>query len=148
MRVHTITTALLVMLVAEPNRASAQIGGLVKKAGQGAKNASTKKDKAAQTPDEQQATGCDVSDDAYDRLLKAMQAEIDGLDSTLETLPWGPTVVEMASYVKSLGCKRAMLLDGGVSGQLALRTADGTLRKWPNWRAVPLGLVVTPTAGH
>jgi len=71
-----------------------------------------------------------------------------GLGSTLETLPWGPTVVEMANYMRSLGCTRAMLLDGGISGQLALRTADGSLRKWPNWRAVPLGLVVTPAAGH
>lgn len=71
-----------------------------------------------------------------------------GLGSTLETLPWGPTVVEMASYMRSLGCRRAMLLDGGISGQLALRAADGTLRKWPNWRAVPLGLVVTPADGR
>lgn len=59
------------------------------------------------------------------------------------TLPWGPTAPEMAAYMKSLGCRRAMLLDGGVSGQLALRSPDGTVRRWPNWRAVPLGLVVT-----
>ena len=61
-----------------------------------------------------------------------------------EMLPWGPTVLEMASYMRSLGCRRAMLLDGGVSGQMALRLADGTLRRWANWRVVPLGLVVTP----
>ena len=73
---------------------------------------------------------------------------VKGLGSTLETLPWGPTVVEMASYMRSLGCKRAMLLDGGISGQLALRSGDGTLRKWSNWRSVPLGLIVTPSAGH
>jgi hypothetical protein len=59
------------------------------------------------------------------------------------TLPWGPTVREMAAYMKSLGCRRAVLLDGGVSGQLALRNRDGTLRRWPNWRSVPLGLVAT-----
>jgi exopolysaccharide biosynthesis protein len=61
-----------------------------------------------------------------------------------EMLPWGPTVPEMAAYMRSLGCQRAVLLDGGVSGQLALRRADGTLRRWANWRVVPLGLVVTP----
>jgi uncharacterized protein YigE (DUF2233 family) len=61
-----------------------------------------------------------------------------------EMLPWGPTVVEMAEYMRSLGCQRAMLLDGGVSGQLALRAPDGTLRRWANWRSVPLGLVVAP----
>jgi uncharacterized protein YigE (DUF2233 family) len=63
-----------------------------------------------------------------------------------EMLPWGPTVVEMAEYMRSLGCERAMLLDGGVSGQLAFRNLDGTLRRWPNWRQVPLGLVVTPAS--
>jgi hypothetical protein len=67
------------MLVAEPDRASAQIGGLVKKAGEAAKNASNKKDKAQQTPAEQPATRCDVTDDAYERLLKGMQAQLDGL---------------------------------------------------------------------
>ena len=61
-----------------------------------------------------------------------------------EMLPWGPTVPEMAAYMRSLGCQRAMLLDGGVSGQLAVRNQDGALRRWPNWREVPLGLVVTP----
>jgi exopolysaccharide biosynthesis protein len=71
-----------------------------------------------------------------------------GMGSTLETLPWGPTVVEMAHYMRSLGCRRAMLLDGGISGQLALRLQDNTVRKWPNWRAVPLGLVVTPVPTH
>ena len=61
-----------------------------------------------------------------------------------QTLPWGPTVGEMATYMRSLGCRRAVLLDGGISGQLALRLKDGTVRRWPNWRAVPLGLVATP----
>jgi hypothetical protein len=73
---------------------------------------------------------------------------IAGMGSALETLPWGPTVVEMASYMRSLGCRRAVLLDGGISGQLTLRGADGTLRKWSNWRSVPLGLVVTAVPGH
>jgi phosphodiester glycosidase len=61
-----------------------------------------------------------------------------------EMLPWGPTVPEMAAYMRSLGCRRAVLLDGGVSGQLAVRSQNGALRRWPNWREVPLGLVATP----
>lgn len=61
------------------------------------------------------------------------------------TLPWGPTVGEMATYMRSLGCRRAVLLDGGVSGQLAVRNRDGSMRRWPNWRSVPLGLVVAPS---
>lgn len=66
-----------------------------------------------------------------------------GLGGQAETLPWGPTVPEMAAFMRSLGCRRAMLLDGGISSQLAVRNADGTLSRWPNWRPVPLGLVIT-----
>lgn len=65
------------------------------------------------------------------------------LGSTGETLPWGPTVIEMAEFMRSLGCRRAMLLDGGISSQLAFRDRDGSIRRWTNWRKVPLGLVVT-----
>jgi exopolysaccharide biosynthesis protein len=58
-------------------------------------------------------------------------------------LPWGPTVLEMAAFMRSLGCARAMMLDGGLSSQLALRDANGTLGRWANWRAVPLAVVVS-----
>lgn len=67
-----------------------------------------------------------------------------GMGSAAETFPWGPTVPEMAAFMNSLGCERAMLLDGGISGQLAVRQRDGSVKRWTNWRAVPLGLVVTP----
>lgn len=84
MRAPVIATALLFGLVAQPAQVSAQgIGGLVKKAGQAANDANNKKDKAQdkapEKPTEQPATRCDVSDDAYERLLKGMQAELDGL---------------------------------------------------------------------
>jgi uncharacterized protein YigE (DUF2233 family) len=48
----------------------------------------------------------------------------------------------MATFMKSLGCRRAMLLDGGISSQLALRARDGSVQRWTNWRAVPLGMLV------
>ncbi|MGZ9005710.1 MAG: phosphodiester glycosidase family protein, partial [Burkholderiales bacterium] len=60
------------------------------------------------------------------------------------TLPWGPTVPEMAAYMRSLGCRRAMLLDGGISSQVAVRAGDGSVTRWTNWRTVPLGLVILP----
>jgi len=41
----------------------------------------------------------------------------------------------------ALGCREALLLDGGVSGQLLLRDAGGAARVWPGIRRVPLGLV-------
>jgi exopolysaccharide biosynthesis protein len=59
-----------------------------------------------------------------------------------ETVPWGPTVREMSAFMKSLGCRRAMLLDGGLSSQLAVRGAGG-VEQWKNWRAVPLGLIAS-----
>jgi exopolysaccharide biosynthesis protein len=51
----------------------------------------------------------------------------------------------MAAFMKSLGCRRAMLLDGGLSSQLAVRGASG-VTQWKNWRAVPLGLIASPVA--
>ena len=36
--------------------------------------------------------------------------------------------------------RHALLLDGGISGQLMLRSSDGSVRSWPGSRAVPLGL--------
>ncbi len=70
-----------------------------------------------------------------------------GLGSGAETLPWGPTVLEMADFMRELGCRRAVMLDGGISSQMSLRYADGTTRHWSNWRKVPLGLVVRPRSG-
>lgn len=67
-----------------------------------------------------------------------------GLGRAGEQLPWGPTVGEMAVWMRRLGCRRAMMLDGGMSSQLAVRALDGALARWPNWRAVPLGMVVLP----
>ena len=69
-----------------------------------------------------------------------------GIGSAAERFPWGPTAPEMASFMKSLGCERAMLLDGGISGQLAVRRPDGSVTRWSNFRAVPLGLVVSSRA--
>ena len=66
-----------------------------------------------------------------------------GLGRPTETFPWGPTLLEMASFMKSLGCRRAMMLDGGISSQMALRGRDGKVRRWPNWRPVPLALVMS-----
>ena len=60
-----------------------------------------------------------------------------------EPLPWGPTVPEMAAFMRSLGCDRAMMLDGGISSQLAVRGANGSLKSWANWRPVPLAVVAT-----
>jgi hypothetical protein len=61
-------------------------------------------------------------------------------------IPFGLTVPEMAALMGALGCRRAVSLDGGISGQLALRESSGVVRKWTAWRLVPLGLLVLPRA--
>jgi hypothetical protein len=65
------------------------------------------------------------------------------LGETGGQMPFGPTTPEMAALMGAVGCSRAVLLDGGLSAQLAVRSGDGTLRSWPGLRRVPLGLVAT-----
>ncbi len=66
------------------------------------------------------------------------------LGDAFARLPFGPTTPEMAAILGALGCRRAVLLDGGLSGQLALRDARGRMLRWPGLRRVPLGLVALP----
>jgi uncharacterized protein YigE (DUF2233 family) len=65
----------------------------------------------------------------------------DALGGTLGWVPFGLTSPEMAAVMGALGCRQALLLDGGISGQLLVRDAEGTPRVWPGTRGVPLGLV-------
>ena len=74
------------------------------------------------------------------RLLVAL-TRFEGLGGALEILPLGPTTPEMAALLGALGARQAVLLDGGLSAQLRLRTAGG-VERWPGLRRVPLGLVV------
>jgi hypothetical protein len=67
-----------------------------------------------------------------------------GTGTILSQLPMGPTTVEMAAIMGALGCKRALLLDGGLSGQLLVRDARHIVSRWPGLRAVPLGLAAVP----
>jgi hypothetical protein len=77
------------------------------------------------------------------RLLLAM-TRFNALGDAAAAVPFGLTVPEMAALMGALGCRRAVSLDGGISGQLVVREADGSLRKWTGWRRVPLGLIVLP----
>jgi len=65
----------------------------------------------------------------------------DALGESLGRVPFGLTSPEMAAVMGALGCRQALLLDGGISGQLSVRAADGSVRSWPGTRSVPLGLV-------
>jgi hypothetical protein len=68
----------------------------------------------------------------------------DVLGESLGRIPFGLTTPEMAAVMGALGAGDALLLDGGISGQLLLRTREGTVRSWPGTRSVPLGLVGRP----
>lgn len=64
-----------------------------------------------------------------------------GANGALSRLPYGPTTPEMAAIMGALGCRRAMLLDGGLSGQIMYRRKKGRTVQWPGLRSVPLGFL-------
>jgi exopolysaccharide biosynthesis protein len=65
----------------------------------------------------------------------------DALGGSLGRIPFGLTSPEMAAVMGALGCREALLLDGGISGQLLLQDSGGSRRVWAGIRRVPLGLV-------
>jgi hypothetical protein len=77
------------------------------------------------------------------RILIAI-TRFNALGDAAAKVPFGLTIPEMSALMGALGCRRAVSLDGGISGQLAVRESAGTVRKWTAWRFVPLGLLVLP----
>lgn len=65
----------------------------------------------------------------------------EGLGGVLSSLPFGLTTPEMAALMGALDCRQAVLLDGGISAQLMVREADGTVEHWSGLRRVPSGLI-------
>jgi hypothetical protein len=63
------------------------------------------------------------------------------LGETLGQVPFGLSSPEMAAVMGALGARDALLLDGGISGQLMIRDSAGAPRVWNGTRSVPLGLV-------
>lgn len=74
------------------------------------------------------------------KIVVAM-TRFEALGGVLSNIPLGLTTPEMAAVMGALGCDKAMLLDGGISSQMLLRTPDG-VEVWRGWRKVALGLVV------
>jgi uncharacterized protein YigE (DUF2233 family) len=68
----------------------------------------------------------------------------DWLGKSLDRLPFGLTTPEMAAVMGALGCRDALLLDGGISGQLLVKGPGGSVGRWPGVRSVPLGLIGRP----
>jgi hypothetical protein len=74
------------------------------------------------------------------RIVVAL-TRFDAFGATLGFIPFGLTVPEMAAVMGALGARDAVMLDGGISGQLLLRDGDGTSHLWRGSRNVPLALV-------
>jgi uncharacterized protein YigE (DUF2233 family) len=77
------------------------------------------------------------------RLIIAL-TRFDGFGAMLDRVPLGLTVPEMAALMGGLGCHRALMLDGGISAQLAVREGARGRREWTGLRRVPLGVIVHP----
>ena len=78
-----------------------------------------------------------------EQLLVAI-TRFDGVGPALHFVPFGLTAPEMAGVLGALGCRDAMLLDGGISARLRVRDARGVAHDWEGLRSVPLGLVAWP----
>jgi uncharacterized protein YigE (DUF2233 family) len=81
--------------------------------------------------------------DHTDRIIVAI-TRFDAIGQSLGFLPFGLTTPEMAGIMGALGCRDAMLLDGGISAQLRLRDAAGKIHDWSGARKVPLALIALP----
>ena len=83
--------------------------------------------------------------DASGRVIVAL-TRFDALGSTLGFVPFGLTISEMAAVMGALGARDAVMLDGGISGQMMVRDAGGadarggapapSLSRWSPSRAV------------
>jgi hypothetical protein len=83
-----------------------------------------------------------IGQDREGRLLIAL-TRFDGLGPSAGALPVGLTTPEMAAVMGALGARDAVMLDGGISAQMALRSARGGWhREWRGLRRVPLALIV------
>ncbi len=74
-------------------------------------------------------------------LVLVALTRFDGAGGALDFVPFGLTTPEMAAVMGALGARDAILLDGGISGQMLIRDPAGT-RRWEGLRRVPLGLLV------
>ncbi len=80
----------------------------------------------------------------HDGQLVVAITRFDAAGRALDFVPFGLTVPEMGAVLGALGCRDAMLLDGGISARLRVRGADGVAHDWEGLRPVPLGLVALP----
>jgi exopolysaccharide biosynthesis protein len=79
-----------------------------------------------------------------DGRLMIVLTRFDALGESLGSLPFGPTIPEFAALMGALGARQAVALDGGISGQMLVRDANGIANTWRGMRKVPMALVAVP----
>lgn len=85
--------------------------------------------------------------ESADGLILFVLTRFGALGAVAERVPIGLTTPESVALVIALGARDAVMLDGGISGQLLVRDSTGGSTAWRGLRPVPLGLVALP-AGH
>lgn len=80
-----------------------------------------------------------------DGTLLLVLTRYQALGGAVERVPIGLTVPESVVLLASLGARHAVMLDGGISAQVLVRSASETHR-WPGLRDVPLALLARPKA--
>ena len=78
--------------------------------------------------------------DRQGRLLVAL-TRLDVPIPGADRVPLGLTAPEMSAVMGALGARQAMLLDGGISAQMAIADSTGHTMQWKGLRRVPLALV-------
>ena len=81
-----------------------------------------------------------IGQDREGRIVVAI-TRFDAFGQSFGFVPFGLTTPEMAAVMGALGARDAVALDGGISAQLAIRNADGSVLSWRGMRSVPLALV-------
>lgn len=84
-----------------------------------------------------------LAQDGAGRLLVIL-TRYDALGGAVSRVPIGLTVPETIVLVSALGVHHAVMLDGGVSAQLLMRSELGEEWVWRGMRNVPLALIATP----
>lgn len=78
-----------------------------------------------------------------DGTLVVALTRFDGAGTAFDFVPFGLTTPEMAAVMGALGARDAVMLDGGISGQMQIGQGEAAVR-WTGLRKVPLALVAVP----
>jgi len=85
---------------------------------------------------------------ARDGTVMFILTRFGGLGAVAGRVPIGLTTPESLVLAIALGAHDAVMLDGGISGQLLVRDSAGVAMAWRGMRSVPLGLIARAADPH